>query len=81
MLLLNIAVWALAWSRTWGKYCERLDNVEDKIDNHIDQHPKPYVLPECNRTFLEIGKTLSSLETQMKNVVEEIKGIKKKVEA
>ncbi len=80
LLILNIAVWAFAWGRTWGKVCERVDNVEEKVDVHIKNHPKPFVLPECNKTFLEIGKTLSGLETQMKNVVSEIKELKKRVE-
>ena len=81
LLILNIAVWAFAWGRTWGKVCERVDNVEEKVDAHIEHHPKPFVLPECNETFTGIKTTLAGLETQMKNVVSEMKDLKKRVEA
>lgn len=81
LLILNIAVWAFAWGRTVGKICEKVDNVEEKIDTHLEHHPKPYVLPECNKTFLEIGKTLTGIETNLGNVVKEVKDLKKRVEA
>ena len=81
ILLINIALWFFAWGRAVGKIVEKVDNNEEKINNHIEHHPKPYVLPECNKTFLEIGKTLTGLETQMGSVVSEIRDLKKRVEA